>query len=84
MKKMDLKMKVCGMCNTFNIADLLVLRPDFIGFIFHELSPRHCPSPPQMTLPESVIKVGVFVDKPMDFILLKKEQFGLDHDSVAW
>ena len=71
-------MKVCGMCNTLNIADLLVLRPDFIGFIFHELSPRHCPSPPQMTLPESVIKVGVFVDKPMDFIRLKKEQFGLD------
>jgi len=71
-------MKVCGMCNTINIADLLVLRPDFIGFIFHESSPRHCQSPPQMIFPKSVIKVGVFVDKPMDFILLKKEQFGLD------
>ena len=78
MKNSKLKIKVCGMRDTLNIADLMTVHPDFIGFIFHELSPRNCKLPPRLTIPKSVRKVGVFVDKPLDYILFKKEEFGLD------
>lgn len=34
--------KVCGMKNPENIREVASLRPDFMGFIFHDPSPRCC------------------------------------------
>ena len=76
-QKPELKLKVCGMCNAQNIARLAELEPDFIGFIFHELSPRYCLTVPDVKIPEKIAKVGVFVNKSTDYILQKKEEFGL-------
>jgi len=73
-----MKIKVCGMREPQNISELLEIHPDFIGFIFHELSPRHCHPQPEVSIPKSVVKVGVFVNKSLEYILLKKEEFELD------
>lgn len=70
-----MKLKVCGM--KYNVEDVATLQPDYLGFIFHEASPRHfdyeIPN-----LPESINKVGVFVDKPTEFIMQKIEKYQLD------
>lgn len=76
--KPELKLKVCGMCNAQNITHLVELKPDFIGFIFHDSSPRFCFTVPKIRIPEKIAKVGVFVNKPVDYILQKKEEFGLN------
>ncbi|MDE6741529.1 MAG: hypothetical protein K2J58_04280 [Muribaculaceae bacterium] len=39
---MRLKIKVSGMKHLSNIREVSVLGPDYIGFIFHTRSPRHC------------------------------------------
>ncbi len=72
-------LKVCGMRDAENITALAKLQPDFIGFIFHEVSPRYCERVPETTIPENIRKTGVFVNKPIEYIFLKKEEFGLDY-----
>jgi len=62
-----------------NIAALVALEPDFIGFIFHEPSPRYCENQPATVIPKTIGKTGVFVNKPEDYILRKKEDFELDY-----
>jgi phosphoribosylanthranilate isomerase len=62
-----MKLKVCGMKYQDNIEAVANLQPDFLGFIFHEQSPRHC----EGIIPDlskSIHKVGVFVDKTVEFI----------------
>ncbi|MBE0649513.1 MAG: phosphoribosylanthranilate isomerase [Bacteroidales bacterium] len=76
--KRELKFKVCGMCDEQNIARLVELEPDFIGFIFHELSPRFCLRLPEVVIPEKITKVGVFVNKSIDYILLRSDEFELN------
>jgi len=77
MKKIHLK--VCGMRDEANIAALAELQPDFIGFIFHEISPRYCEKVPEVFIPESICKTGVFVNKPEEYIARKKKDFHLDY-----
>jgi len=72
-------LKVCGMRDPENIAELVELEPDFIGFIFHEPSPRYCNRPPEIVISKTIGKTGVFVNKPEDYILRKKEDFQLDY-----
>ena len=79
MKLTKIRLKVCGMRETDNIEALIGLQPDFIGFIFHEISPRYCDKIPEVSIPETMKKTGVFVSKPMEFIRMKKENFGLDY-----
>ena len=77
----SLKIKVCGMRDTQNIADLLELPIDYIGFIFYEKSPRYVASMPQLTDPikfEKINKVGVFVNADIDFVLDKITKFDLN------
>lgn len=74
-----MKIKVCGMRDATNIADLVALNPDFIGFIFHEKSPRNITEKPAITIPKNIHKVGVFVDKPLEFIQEKALEFELDY-----
>jgi len=62
-----MKLKVCGMKYQDNIEAVSNLQPDFLGFIFHEQSPRHF----EGIIPElskSIHKVGVFVDETVEFV----------------
>ena len=56
-----MKIKVCGMREKDNIAGLVNLQPDYIGFIFWESSKRYCTDIPK-DIPKHIKKVGVFVD----------------------
>ena len=76
---MMMKLKVCGMRSSENISELIKLNPDFIGFIFHEKSPRNVIELPQVVIPKNIKKTGVFVDKPMTFIQEKAKRFDLDY-----
>ncbi|WP_115461703.1 phosphoribosylanthranilate isomerase [Winogradskyella aurantiaca] len=59
-----MKLKVCGMKYEDNMKAVAALQPDFMGFIFFDRSSRFFESQiPQ--LPESIKKVGVFVDAPV-------------------
>ena len=73
-----LQLKVCGMANESNIAELIKIQPNFIGFIFHEDSPRNITHFPKTNIPKTMKKIGVFVDKDFEFINKKVIDFGLD------
>jgi phosphoribosylanthranilate isomerase len=65
-----MKLKVCGMKYHDNIFEVAKLQPDYLGFIFYEKSNRFFEgSIPE--LPESIKKVGVFVNVSLDYILTK-------------
>ena len=74
-----LQLKVCGMRDTTNIAELINVQPNFIGFIFHKTSPRNVIDPPKIDIPKTIQKVGVFVNKDEEFISKKISSFGLDY-----
>jgi len=74
-----LQLKVCGMRDVVNIEELIKLQPDFMGFIFHEESPRNVIDIPNVEIPSSINKVGVFVDKDIPFIREKATNFNLDY-----
>lgn len=70
-----------------NIKDVASLQPDYLGFIFHEPSPRHFEDIiPE--IPNSIKKVGVFVDEKIEFIARQIENYQLNtvqlhgHESV--
>ena len=72
-----MKLKVCGMKYQDNITEIAALQPDYLGFIFHEDSPRNF----KTSIPEllqSIKKVGVFVNKDIDFILEKVRTYQLN------
>jgi len=60
-----------------NIAGLVSLQPDYMGFIFWEHSKRYCTDIPK-DIPKHIKKVGVFVDETTEEIISKIETFGLD------
>ena len=72
---MALKIKVCGMRNPNNIGELIKLNPDYIGFIFQPQSKRYIganiPDEIQTLIPETMQKVGVFVDEPLESLIEK-------------
>jgi phosphoribosylanthranilate isomerase len=71
-----MKLKVCGMKYQYNITEVAQLQPDYLGFIFYNQSSRFFEgSIPE--IPESIKKVGVFVDASLDYILTKIETHNL-------
>ncbi|SDS01236.1 phosphoribosylanthranilate isomerase [Formosa sp. Hel1_31_208] len=63
-----MKLKVCGMKYRDNINEVAQLLPDYLGFIFYEKSSRFFDrNLPEV--PESIKKVGVFVDASVDAII---------------
>ena len=76
------KIKVCGMRSRANIREILALEPDFMGFIFHEKSPRHVGEELDEELlksfPNTTKKVGVFVNAHPDLILRNVKKYGFD------
>lgn len=71
-----MKLKICGMKYQDNITEIASLQPDYLGFIFHEPSPRYFEgSIPE--LPKSIKKVGVFVDEKVEYIAQQIEKHKL-------
>ena len=71
-----MKLKVCGMKYQDNISEVATLQPDYLGFIFHEQSPRNF----ENTIPKilgTIKKVGVFVDEKVEFISRQIEKHQL-------
>lgn len=70
-----MKLKVCGM--KYNTLEVASLQPDYLGFIFHGKSPRNFDSTIPK-LPETVKKVGVFVDETVEYIVGKIQKHQLN------
>ncbi|SHJ23510.1 phosphoribosylanthranilate isomerase [Aquimarina spongiae] len=69
-----MKLKVCGMKYSDNIEAIASLEPDYLGFIFYDRSPRNFNAEIPV-LPDSIKKVGVFVDSTISNIVEKVKQF---------
>lgn len=65
-----MKIKVCGMKHAQNIIDIGNTKPNYMGFIFYEPSPRDFQGDIP-TLPESIEKVGVFVNSTIETVVEK-------------
>jgi phosphoribosylanthranilate isomerase len=81
MKGKVIKVKVCGMRDESNIRELVALHPDYMGFIFYGPSPRFVGedfNPAVLDyIPESIGRVGVFVDAGREYILKKINIYAL-------
>ena len=69
-----LKLKVCGMKLAANIAAVAALRPDYLGFIFYDKSPRLISDVSAELIkyiPAEIKTVGVFVDEELDVVKKK-------------
>jgi len=73
----QIKFKVCGLKYPKNQELVGQLPIDYAGFIFYKNSTRYTKQVSDK-LPESVKKVGVFVDEKLDFVLQKVKEFSLD------
>lgn len=75
---MKLKLKICGMRDPDNIREVIQIHPDYIGFIFYGPSPRYVGNYldkiREVEIPDTIKKVGVFVDENLDEILLNREK----------
>jgi len=72
------KIKICGLTDYANIKEIMVLNPDFIGFIFWEKSKRAMKRSALENNNKNIKKVGVFVDADEKTILEKSKAFQLD------
>ena len=72
-----MKLKVCGMKFAENIQQVGELQPDYLGFIFYEKSKRNFEGVIPK-LPESITKVGVFVNEYVDIVVSLVEEYQLD------
>lgn len=77
-----MKLKICGMKNPENIQAVAELKPNFMGFIFYEKSPRNVTGELDKNvlkaLPESIKKIGVFVNANSEFITKQVAEYQLD------
>lgn len=78
-----MKLKVCGMRDAENIKALIEQKPDFIGFIFYDKSPRFVGNQLDLELiqsiPREIRKVGVFVNATVDYILQNAKKYNLQY-----
>ena len=71
-----MKLKICGMKYPENIIEASELLPDFMGFIFWEKSARYFDGDIPK-LPESIQKVGVFVNETIENVVDKIQKYQL-------
>jgi phosphoribosylanthranilate isomerase len=80
-----MQLKICGMKNPQNIANIAALNPDYLGFIFYEKSKRYVGD--DFTVGQAhalalqskgIKKVGVFVNASLEYVLEKVEKYSLD------
>lgn len=64
-----------------NIAEVIELQPDYLGFIFYAKSPRYVGEEWDTAVidqvPESIERVGVFVNENIGFILSTCNKYGI-------
>ena len=71
--------KICGLRDNF--AEVAALKPDFVGLIFYQKSPRFVEMGQNEKLKQkltNVKKVGVFVNTDKDYIISKVSEYNLD------
>ena len=77
-----MRLKVCGMRDAENIRQLLALKPDYMGFIFFEKSPRYVGDDLDENLlksfPNFTQKAGVFVNAPIEYLKGQVRKYELD------
>jgi phosphoribosylanthranilate isomerase len=77
-----MKIKICGMKVPSNIAEIAALKPDYMGFIFYEKSPRSVINENiaefVKQIPETITKTGVFVNESVATILKICEAYDLN------
>lgn len=82
MSTTELKIKVCGMRDPGNIADIAAAGPDFLGFIFYSKSSRFVGTEPlldgNITIPPFIKKVGVFVDEMPEKVIEICQKYQLE------
>ncbi|WP_113639452.1 phosphoribosylanthranilate isomerase [Nubsella zeaxanthinifaciens] len=76
---MKLKIKVCGMRQAANVAEVANLHPDYLGFIFYSESPRFISDVSAELIkyvPAEIKTTGVFVNEDLEVVksLIKKHQ----------
>ncbi len=77
----DIKIKICGMVHPVNILEVAALRPDYMGFIFFNGSPRYVDKVffiPD-TFPKAVKRVGVFVNAKTEDMVTLATRHHLDY-----
>ena len=78
-----MKIKVCGMRNPQNIAELACLPVDIMGFIFYEKSQRFVgqdfPVNVVQSIPANIAKAAVFVNSSKTFILEIQNKYSFDY-----
>ena len=77
-----MKLKVCGLKNRENIIEVLEYKPDFIGFIFYDKSPRYICEELESSFVQNISaskKVGVFVNESEIKMLDIASRYGLDY-----
>ncbi len=79
---MNIKIKVCGMRDESNIKALVKVNPDYIGFIFYSGSERYVGDNFDTGIldfiPDSIYRVGVFVNADKNYVFEKVKAFGLN------
>lgn len=80
--KIMTKVKICGITNYEDAANAAILGADFIGFNFYKSSPRYIDESEVKTImekmPNSVKKVGVFVNEKLDTVKKMVKDLNLD------
>lgn len=77
-----MKIKVCGLKDPTNIAQIGNLEPDYMGFIFYTESKRY--AAPTINegviakIPKTINKVGVFVNETKENIIKLVKKYDLD------
>ena len=75
---MNIFWKICGMREEKNITSICDLKPNYMGFIFYTASKRFVGENFIMPLiPDTIHKVGVFVNESVDNILDKIQRYDL-------
>lgn len=76
-----MKIKVCGMKYPENIEAIQLAKPDFLGFIFYEKSPRFVNKEILASikkLDQNIQTIGVFVNSPIDKVTQIVNQYDFD------
>lgn len=76
-----MKIKICGMRDPANIAEIAALAPDYMGFIFYPKSSRYVGqdfAPAWGPETEAIRKVAVFVNESLDSALEITDRLGFD------
>lgn len=76
-KETRLLVKVCGLRDSQNIGEIARLGVDWIGMIFWPRSKRYVATPPT-PLPDSIRRIGVFVDASLEDVRQHIRDYGLN------